>query len=64
MIFILYIKIASNYSEKHEEKIRKILFQNLSEEEKEKKCQYQRECNKNISLEQKQKSVDIWQSII
>ena len=59
MIFILYIKIASNYSEKHEEKIRKILFQNPSEEEKEKKGQYQRERNKNISLEQKQKSVDI-----
>ena len=59
MIFILYIKVASNYSQKHAEKVRKILFQNLSEEEKEKKRQYQRESNKNISLEQKQKSVDI-----
>ena len=36
----------------------KSLYQNLSEEEKEKKHQYHHEGNKNLSEEQKQKQVE------
>ena len=33
-------------------------YQNFAEKEKEKKCQYYRKCNKNLSKEQKQRVVE------
>ena len=52
--------MTNNFYLKHKEKLRKEAcksYQNLSEEEKEKKCQYHREHNKNLSEKQKQKLV-------
>ena len=47
--------------QKHKEKLRKETcerYQNLSEEVKEKNCQYHSEGNKNISEEEKEKKVE------
>ena len=48
--FFLYIKMKNNYYQKHKEKLWKEAhetYENLTEE-KEKKCQYHQECNRNI----------------
>ena len=46
--------MVNNYYQKHKERLRKEArerYQNLSKEEKEKKCQYHGERNKNFSKE-------------
>ena len=48
--------MISNYYQKHKEKLRKEAherYQNFSEEKKEKRLQYYRECKKNLSEKQK-----------
>ena len=53
--------MTNNYYQKQKEKLQKEVrkrYQNPSEEEKEKKCQYHCERNKNLSWEQKQKLVE------
>ena len=53
--------MTSNYYQKHKENLRKEArerCQNLSEEEKDKKCQYHREREKNLSEEEKEKKVE------
>ena len=50
--------MATNYYQKHKEKLRKEArerYQNLSQEEKHKKLQYHRERNKNLSEEENEK---------
>ena len=50
--------MATNYYQKHKEKLRKEArerYQNLSQEEKQKKLQYHRERNKNLSEEENEK---------
>ena len=52
MIFFLYIKILNNYYQKNKEKLSKKAcerYQNLSEEEKDKKRQYARRRCRNPS---------------
>ena len=54
--------MVNSYYRKHKEKLRKEAperYQNLSEAEKEKKCQYRHERNKNISEEQKRSKLSI-----
>ena len=53
--------MATNYCQKHKVKVWKEAcerYQNLSEEEKEKKRQYHRESNKNPSEKEKEKKVE------
>ena len=53
--------MTTNYCQKHKENLWKEArerYQNLSEEEKGKMCQYHRKRNKNLSEEQKQKRVE------
>ena len=48
--------MTDNYYQKQNERLKKKahkIYQNFSEEEKEKKCQHHRECNKHLSEEQK-----------
>ena len=50
--------MVNKYYQKNKEKLRTEVrerYQNLSEEEKETKCQYHRDRNKNLSEEEKQK---------
>ena len=50
--------MTNNYYQKHKEELRKEArerYQNLSEEEKQKRCQCYHEHNKNLSEEQEQK---------
>ena len=50
-----YIKTVNKYNQKNKENLQKELserYQNLSEEEKEKKYQYHRDQNKNLSEEE------------
>ena len=52
--FPLYIEMTNNYYQKLKEKLQKEVterYQNLFEEEKERKHQYHRERNKNLSEE-------------
>ena len=52
--------MTNNHYQKHKEKLWKEAcerYKNLSEEEKERKCQYHRERNNNLSKEQKANSV-------
>ena len=72
-IFFLYIKITNNYHQKHKGRLRKearVRYQNLSEEEKNKRQKSpkkdmkillkkkKKSCNKNLSEEQKQGLVE------
>ena len=60
IIFFLCIKMVNKYYIKKQKKLWKEArerYQNLSETEKEKKCQYHRERNKNLSEEEKEKKV-------
>ena len=53
-VFFLYIKMTNNYYQQHKEKLRKESrekYQNITEEEKEKKCQYHDERHRNLSEE-------------
>ena len=53
--------MVHKYYQKHKEKLRKEArerYQNLSEEEKEKKCHYHRDPNKNFSEEEHKKKVE------
>ena len=57
-IFFLYIKMTTNYYQKHKEKLRKEArerCQNLSEEEKDKKRKQIRERYQNFNKEEKEK---------
>ena len=69
--FFLYIKMISNYYQKYKKRLREEAseknkrwkkvrekYQNFTEGEKEKKCQYHGEPNKNLSEEQKKKLVE------
>ena len=50
--FLLYITMINNHYQKHKEKFRKEareIYQNLSEEQKEKERQYLREGRENVS---------------
>ena len=56
-----YIKSLINIIKKNKEQLRKEAherYRNLSEEEKEKECQYHRDRNENLSEEEKQKKVE------
>ena len=49
--------MVNKYNKKNKEKLRKEACErHLSEEEKEKRCQYHRDRNKNLSWEEKQKT--------
>ena len=53
--------MVSKYYQKNKEKLQneaRERYQNLSEEEKEKKCQYHCDRTKNLSEEEKQKKVE------
>ena len=53
--------MTTNYYQKHKEKLQREApekYQNLSEEEKERKCKYHRECNKIFFEEQKETQVE------
>ena len=56
--FFLYIKMTNKYYQKKKEKLQKEARQrqqNLSDEEKNKRCQYARERYRNLSEEEKEK---------
>ena len=60
--FFVYIKVVNKYYQKHKENLQKEgreRYENLSEEEKEKK-KHQHHCerNKNLSEEEKQEKVE------
>ena len=55
------IKMVNKHYQKNKGKLQKEAherYQNLSEEEKEEKCQYHRDWNKNLAEEEKQKNVE------
>ena len=66
--FFLYIKITNNYYKKNKERLKKKKtrkrYQNLPEEEKNKRQKRAREMHKNLFEEEKKKSVSVIVNVI